>query len=181
VADRPDFRPRRAAAPDPRAPQRLTAALLLGFAALAGIRMLVPVHDPGVVSVIEVTGDVPRPGLHEVPALTVRAALEAAGADPSAFPDQPVRSGDRVQVDGASVRVLPPSDPLLVGLPLDLNEADAVALAAVPGLSDAQADAIVAWRDAHGPFATLADVEAVPGVGPATCDRLAPFVRQPRR
>ncbi|MBK8002800.1 MAG: ComEA family DNA-binding protein [Gemmatimonadetes bacterium] len=36
---------------------------------------------------------------------------------------------------------------------------------------------IVAWREAHGPFGSLAALDAVPGVGPGLLARLEPHVR----
>lgn len=160
-----------------RARWQVGTGLLLaaGGAVLAQTFWPAPTFDQ---VLVEVVGDVLRPGLHAVDTPTVHAALRAAGADP-AGPDDGLAFGDRVWVDASGVRVLPPSDPLLVGRKVDLNRADARALAAIPGVSEAQAGAIVTWRDAHGPFGTLADVEVVPGVGPATRARLAPHVQVP--
>jgi competence protein ComEA len=50
---------------------------------------------------------------------------------------------------------------------VDINSADAVTLARE--LSDVglvKAEAIVAYRDAHGPFASLDDLAKVKGIGP---------------
>lgn len=47
---------------------------------------------------------------------------------------------------------------------LDINTADAAALTALPGVGQAKAEAIVSYRAAHGPFATLEDVAAVSGI-----------------
>lgn len=173
-----DFRPRTGAPPvDRRATHQLAIGLLLTAAALAAARVWwpPPTLKP---ALVEIRGEVPRPGLHQVPALTVHAALAAAGAEAEGVPDGPLAFGDRLEVHGGEVRILPPSDPVLVGLPVDLNTANVDALAAIPGLGREQAAAIVAWRGAHGPFVALADVEAVPGIGPATRERLAPFVVQ---
>jgi len=48
-----------------------------------------------------------------------------------------------------------------------LNEADAAALDALPGVGPATAQRIVAWRDQHGPFATVDGLLDVPGIGEA--------------
>lgn len=67
---------------------------------------------------------------------------------------------------------------LLAGLaladpaPVDLNTADAATLAALDGLSAAQAAAVVAHRAEHGPFGRLEDLARVPGVGPRELVRL---------
>jgi competence protein ComEA len=55
---------------------------------------------------------------------------------------------------------------------VDINAADARTLAAaLHGVGDAKAEAIVADRHAHGPFATVDDLSRVKGIGPATVDR----------
>ena len=59
---------------------------------------------------------------------------------------------------------------------LDLNRATAGELMALPGIGEKRAQAIVAWRDAHGPFRRVDDLDDVRGIGPATLDRLRPFV-----
>ena len=89
---------------------------------------------------------------------------------------RPLAPGDRVEVGLAGVTVAPASDPLLVGLPIDVNAADAHALGAVPGLGPAIASAIVADRTARGPFRRLEDLDRVAGVGPQTVELLRPFV-----
>lgn len=48
--------------------------------------------------------------------------------------------------------------------PLDLNLATEAELALVPGLGPVRAEAIVAWRAAHGPFTSVEGLVVVPGV-----------------
>lgn len=61
-------------------------------------------------------------------------------------------------------------------LRLDLNGATAGELMALPGIGEKRAQAIVAWRDANGPFRCVEDLDNVRGIGPATLDRLRAFV-----
>jgi comEA protein len=61
-------------------------------------------------------------------------------------------------------------------LRLDLNEATAGELMALPGIGEKRAQAIIAWRDSNGPFGCIDDLDDVHGIGPATVDRLRPFV-----
>ncbi|MFP5429388.1 MAG: ComEA family DNA-binding protein [Gammaproteobacteria bacterium] len=50
---------------------------------------------------------------------------------------------------------------------IDINAADAAALSRhLKGVGDKKAAAIVAYRDEHGPFRSLRDLEQVKGVGP---------------
>jgi len=50
--------------------------------------------------------------------------------------------------------------------PVDLNSADAETLAReLKGIGPARAEAIVAWRDANGPFQAPEDIVLVQGIG----------------
>lgn len=60
--------------------------------------------------------------------------------------------------------------------PLDLNSADSSALLALPGIGPARARAILAYRREKGPFASVADLRAVPGLTRRLVERLAPIV-----
>lgn len=55
----------------------------------------------------------------------------------------------------------------------DPNRATEAELAAVIGIGAVRAKAIVADRNANGPFATCRDLARVPGLGPATVSALA--------
>jgi len=63
------------------------------------------------------------------------------------------------------------------GQPLDLNLASEADLLRLPGIGPTKARAIVAYRQARGPFAAVADLVKVPGIGPATLAGLAGLVR----
>lgn len=50
--------------------------------------------------------------------------------------------------------------------PVDINTADAATLAReLKGVGPARAEAIVAWRDANGPFRSPEDIVLVQGIG----------------
>jgi competence protein ComEA len=50
--------------------------------------------------------------------------------------------------------------------PVDLNTADAATLAReLKGIGPARAEAIVAWREANGPFKSAEDLVLVQGIG----------------
>lgn len=54
------------------------------------------------------------------------------------------------------------------GAPVNINTADAATLAtALKGVGDAKAEAIVAWREQHGPFKAAAQLAEVRGIGDA--------------
>jgi comEA protein len=55
---------------------------------------------------------------------------------------------------------------------IDINTASMGELEALPGIGPTRARDIIAFREANGPFATIADIVKVPGIGRATYDRL---------
>lgn len=75
----------------------------------------------------------------------------------------------------ASLRVesARPTEPAFT---LDLNRADRAELRQLPGIGEALAGRIDDYRRAHGPFRHLDDLRKVRGIGPATIERLRPFV-----
>lgn len=60
---------------------------------------------------------------------------------------------------------------------VDVNTASAALLARVSGLNAGLANAIVAYRDAHGPFCNREALKAVPRLGPRTFELAAGFLR----
>jgi len=64
--------------------------------------------------------------------------------------------------------------PLQRGERIDLDRAPAAELARLPRVGPALAARIVAHRDAHGPFGSLAGLDRVPGVGPALIEAVRP-------
>ena len=101
-----------------------------------------------------------------VGALLVGAAVAWVDArDPSRLEDFHV-------IPGA---VAPPSVPeveMEAVAVVSLNRAGVVDLEALPGVGPKTAAAIVAYRQAHGPFHAVDDLVAVRGIGPATVARL---------
>jgi competence protein ComEA len=59
---------------------------------------------------------------------------------------------------------------------LDLNLATEAEFVALPGIGPVRAQAIVAWRDNHGPFRSVADLAKVHGIGKATLQALDGYV-----
>ena len=55
---------------------------------------------------------------------------------------------------------------------VDINAAGLEELQALPGIGPALASAIVEWREANGPFASVEDLLDVPGIGDAKLERL---------
>jgi competence protein ComEA len=61
--------------------------------------------------------------------------------------------------------------------PVDLNTATDAQLDALPGIGPATAAAILAHRDANGPFRSVDDLLDVRGIGEAKLEQLRPLVR----
>ena len=143
-----------------------------------GMAMARPFLEPELPlgTVVEVSGDVLHPGIWAVVDSTVHEALLAAGGSVDGVADAPVPEGHRVHIEHGHARVLPPSNPLLVGLPVNINEAGAHALAAIPGIGPQTALAIVQERDQDGLFYEFEDLYRVRGVGPSAIAVLRPFI-----
>jgi competence ComEA-like helix-hairpin-helix protein len=89
------------------------------------------------------------------PALTSPPAAEATAADLAAQVADSVERAERRRA------------PLAPGERIDPNTAGVDELDRLPKVGPALAQRIVDWRQSHGPFRTMADLDAVPGVGPA--------------
>src|SRR6266576_1804610 len=66
--------------------------------------------------------------------------------------------------------------PLLPGDRIDLDRADVSEITRLPRVGPALAQRIVAWREEHGAFGSLARLDSVSGVGPALLKAIQPFV-----
>ncbi|MBW8004428.1 MAG: helix-hairpin-helix domain-containing protein [candidate division NC10 bacterium] len=65
---------------------------------------------------------------------------------------------------------------LAAQLRLNPNLADARTLTTVPGVGTALAKAIVRFREVHGPFQHLSDLEGVPGIGSKRLQKMVPYL-----
>jgi len=127
-------------------------------------------------TLVEVSGDVPNPGLHVLEVPTVERAVAAAGGDPAGQAATRLHDGDHIIVSGTGVRIAPASNPLLVGLPVDINHSDVTGLAALPGIGPKTAAAIVDDRQSNGPFRSVGELERVRGIGAETVEALRPYL-----
>lgn len=142
---------------------------------------------------VHVVGAVASPGVQQLPSGSrVLDAVEAAGG-PTAEADlsqlnlaAPVADGSQVRVPATGEVV---AGPLVVvpsggggggagGAPgpVDLNAAGAAQLEALPGVGPATAAAIVAWRERDGPFTSVDQLLEVRGIGPAKFEALRDLV-----
>ena len=136
---------------------------------------------------MEVARAVQRPGLYYLPAPSpVDDAIKAAGgfapdADRDAI-NLAVRLVDEQQLlvprVGEALQRTAVADATAARQPvrLDLNTADMAALEALPGIGPATARRIVEYRETHGPFRSVDQLDDVSGIGAATIDALRDLV-----
>ena len=65
---------------------------------------------------------------------------------------------------------------VLPGERIDLNTAPAADLTRLPGIGPAKAEAIVTWREEHGPFRYPEQVTEVSGIGEATLEQIMDYI-----
>jgi competence protein ComEA len=154
--------------------------------------------------VVDVEGKVVHPGVHTVAAgARIQDVIAAAGG---ALPGVDLTGLDLAERvgDGEQIRVGLPGEAAaqgggVVGAPgsssagtpagtaagaatgsvdpVDLNQATAAELDALPGIGPTLAARIIAWRTAHGDFTSVQDLGHVPGLGGKKLASLAPLVR----
>ncbi|GAB4322832.1 MAG: hypothetical protein Kow0059_18040 [Candidatus Sumerlaeia bacterium] len=59
---------------------------------------------------------------------------------------------------------------------ININTATAAELDSLPGIGATYAQRIVEYRTANGPFKAIEDIQKVKGIGPATFEKLKPFI-----
>jgi competence protein ComEA len=143
--------------------------------------------------VVHVLGEVRHPGLVRLPEnARVQDAIDAAGgltrqADPGELNlAQLLSDGQQVLIGTAhhpagEVREQPGSGgagsgPATQGA-LDLNRANQSQLEELPEVGPVTAQAILAWRQEHGRFTRIEELQEVDGIGPKTYGQIAPHVR----
>jgi len=143
--------------------------------------------------VVHVVGAVRRPGLVRLAeGARVQDALDAAGGlTRAARPGrlnlaQLLSDGQQVVIGTAgesTSEVRDGSAPVgsstgsSAATTVDLNWATAAELEQLPGVGPVTAAAILAWRSQHGRFTAVTDLQQVDGIGPKTYAQIAPHVR----
>ena len=157
-----------------------------------------PPSTPPVTVTVHVAGQVVNAGVYAVPAGgRVADAVVAAGGTAAEADVEQLNLAARVS-DGERVYVpkkgeTPPAVPATAtaapstgagggkaaapGAPVDLNTATAEQLEALPGVGPATSRAILAYRAGHGRFRSVTELLEVPGIGPAKLEALRPLVR----
>lgn len=76
--------------------------------------------------------------------------------------------GELIEIDRA--------EPLQAEFLVDVNEAEWPELIQLPGVGPVLGERIVAYREQHGEFQSLEELQAVNGIGPRTLEGIRPFL-----
>jgi competence protein ComEA len=128
---------------------------------------------------VEVSGAAANPGVYAFEQPPMLAEVWRRSRAPGTAPEAPGKlpSGSRVEIgpDGHyQLARMTGGQLLTLGLALDLNSATAQDLEALPGVGPALAQRIVDYRQKHGPFIKVDDLEKVSGIGPKKLEQIRP-------
>jgi len=150
--------------------------------------------------VIQVIGEVTRPGVYTLPdGSRVEDAVNAAGGLLADADSNSVNLAARLQ-DGEQIDIAPQGGgsasfsssnsttaPFTVVATLtptaiphaslvNINTATVPQLDALPGIGPVTAQSVVSYRQQHGPFQHIEDIMNVPGIGPVTFDNIKDLI-----
>lgn len=133
--------------------------------------------------VVHVVGAVQQPGLYRLARgkRVADAVARAGGVTPTA--DLALINLAALVSDGQQVVVparAPPGAAPAAGEaaagPVHLNSATVEQLDALPGVGPVTAQKIVDYREKHGAFSSVRELDAIPGIGPARLEQLTELV-----
>ena len=133
--------------------------------------------------VVDVAGAVRRPGLYRLPRGTriadalARAGGATAKAEIAAVNlAAPLADGEQIVVPARGAGTAQSGGAPSPTAPLDLNTATVEQLDGLPGIGPTTAQKIVDYRQSHGPFRSVAELDAVPGIGQGRIEQLKGLV-----
>lgn len=80
--------------------------------------------------------------------------------------------GATTSADLATIKLYIPEEGEKESQRININRAEAWLLEALPGIGEAKAEAIIAYRQQHGPFRNISELIKVEGIGTATYEQL---------
>jgi competence protein ComEA len=134
---------------------------------------------------VYVCGAVANPGVYELAAGSrIYQALELAGgltedaAAEAVNQAQALSDGEMVQIPTAAeqeeqqAQAVEQSDGLV-----NINTASLEELKTLPGIGDARARSIIAYREGHGAFSSIQDIKNIDGIGDGTYSKLESCIK----
>jgi competence protein ComEA len=140
----------------------------------------------GDVVVVQVVGQIRRPGLVTLPlgsrvadAIAAAGGLARGGSSGGLNLARVLADGEQVVVSPDAVAAPGPASTAggAASAVVDLNSATASDLDTLPGVGPVMAGRILDWRTAHGRFTSVDQLREVSGIGARTFERLKPHVR----
>jgi competence protein ComEA len=135
---------------------------------------------------VYVSGAVQTPDVVVLPpgSIVKDALLAAGGATSDADLDRinlalAVAEGQHIYVPRkgeVDLPVQPPAQRAPTDLKVNINTADTTSLESLPGIGPSLAQRILDYRQAHGPFARIEDIQDVSGIGPATFAKIQDLI-----
>ncbi len=145
--------------------------------------------------VVHISGAVADPGAYHLPAHSrVQDAVQSAGGFLPEADEQAVnlaaflQDGEKLSiptqaptrtVTGNQPAAAPANPTAAANIPgglVDINSASQSELESLPGIGPVIAGRIIAYRQDHGAFASIQDIQDVSGIGPATFARLQDLI-----
>ena len=136
---------------------------------------------------VQVAGAVVKPGVYELPTGSrVFAAIDAAGGLLDTADDSDVNQASVLE-DGQKVYVYTYSEREAIesaeaekdasdGL-VSINRASASELTNLPGIGQAKANQIIAYREANGDFTSIEDIKKVSGIGDGIYNQINSLIK----
>jgi competence protein ComEA len=161
------------------------------------VKLLPPPTAPPIV--VHVSGAVSEPGVYTLPPdCRVQAALDAAGGplpeanvgeiNLAAFIQDgsqlwiPFQASGQSRMASPTSNATPPENKYIKpvqavpGELININTATQSELESLPGIGPVTAERIIAYREDNGPFASIEDIDKVPGIGPAKFDQVKDLI-----
>lgn len=152
---------------------------------------LLPIPSPAPI-LIHVSGAVNHPGVYTLnPGSRIQEAILAAGGFRQDAISQTINLAATLQdgtqlwipstrdsqpdLDGSTEKTTGPTRLSPIGL-VDINTATQAELETLPGIGPVLAADIIAYRETEGTFNAIEDLQKVPGIGPATFEKIQALI-----
>lgn len=138
--------------------------------------------------IVYITGAVPRPGVYALPKnARVQDAISAAGGFLAEAEKSQINlaaileDGEKLDIpflEGASPVLATPVPDVVSSTTelINLNTASGAELEALPGIGPTTAQKIIEFREQNGPFLNAEDIINVSGIGPGTYERIKDLI-----